>query len=87
VKTGDQGFSQGITESDTLKVSNRDTQVIPRDIFDTRPRLVTSCKLLAQMRVFEKPQSGGPSILEIFQKLEFKVLQFEKIASRGSFIL
>jgi len=60
VKTGDQGFIQGITESDTLKVSNRDTQVIPRDIYDTRPRLVIPCKLLAQMRVFEKPQSGGP---------------------------
>jgi hypothetical protein len=58
VKTGDQGFSQGITEIDTLQVSNLDTQVIPRNIFDTRPRLVTSCKLLVQMRVFEKPQCG-----------------------------
>jgi hypothetical protein len=81
VKTGDQGFSQGITEIVTLKVSNRDTQVIPRDIFDTRPRLVTSCKLLVQMRVFEKPQSGGSSILKIFQKLELEVLQFRKMES------
>jgi len=38
VKTGDQGFSQGVTEIDTLKVSNKDTQVKPRNIFDTKPK-------------------------------------------------
>jgi hypothetical protein len=78
VKTDDQGFSQGITEIDTLKVSNKDTQVKPRNIFDTRPRVVTSCKLLVQMKVFEKPQSRGSSMLKIFQKLELEVLQFQK---------
>ncbi len=39
------------------------------------------------MRVFGKTQFQGSSILKIFQKLTFEVLQFQKIGSRGSFIL
>jgi len=30
------------------------------------------------MKVFEKPQSGGSSMMKIFQKLELEVLQFQK---------
>jgi hypothetical protein len=39
------------------------------------------------MKVFEKPQSGGSSMMKIFQKLELEVLQFQKNGSKDSFIL
>jgi hypothetical protein len=39
------------------------------------------------MKVFGKTQSQGSSILKKFQKLKYKVLEFQKIGRRGCFIL
>jgi hypothetical protein len=50
VRTSSPVFNQGITQGDTLKGSDWDAWVMPRDICDTHPTLVTTSIQLSHNR-------------------------------------